>query len=240
MRDVSSDGAMAALATEEQSSPSSAYFGPIPSSPSQPSGPAASTTRPPGRTSSMSASPGPLNGNGTPPLPYRARTNSRRSNTVSGLEISPRTSPPQSRDLRMLPGAISAEPELLESTQTSPSAQLDDPSLPYRARMMSGDRRSTTGPRPPGSYIPDGRPEMVHRPSTSLSSSSYSQSRPTGVDGPYDPEREARERRLALLRTRLFNARQAIPEHVLLKIFRYPEECSEALEILDAVQNAEK
>ncbi|KAG8926373.1 hypothetical protein FRC01_008946 [Tulasnella sp. 417] len=203
----------------EQSSPTTNYFSPNPPTASRSS---TLTPRvrdiPPPPVRNMSARPGSMDSSstayGSAQVPYRPRTPSRKS-TLSSEGVPP---PSSSTTRPTFSNAYTSEPQ--EVRTPSPQA-VQTRAPPIEAR--------TPSQRLPGAYG-SGRPPTTHRSSTSMSSASYAQ------DSAYDIE----ERRRNELRARVEAARQLTPAHILLKIFREPQDCGDVFKLLDELGLKEK
>ncbi|KIO16940.1 hypothetical protein M407DRAFT_33414 [Tulasnella calospora MUT 4182] len=202
---------------EQSGNPATNYF-----TPSSPTAPRSSTLTqrvrdiPPPPVRNMSARPGSMDSSstayGSAQVPYRPRTPSRKS-TVNSEGISPSSSSSVTRPA--FGNAYTSEPQ-----------EVKTPS-PYAVQTRASPTEvRTPSQRLPGAYGST-RPAAAHRSSTSMSSAQ---------DSVYDME----ERRRNELRTRVETARQITPSHILLRIFREPEDCSEVFKLLDKLGLKEK
>lgn len=174
---------------------------------------------PPPPVRSMSVRPGSMDssstGYGSTQVPYRPRTPSRKSTVSSEGNPQPSSSPVARPAFG---NAYTSEPQ---EARTSALNAVQTRASPTEVRAPLQ--------RVPGAYG-QARPGAAHRSSTSMSSVSNAQ------DSAYDIE----ERRRNELRLRVEAARQHTPSHILLKIFREPEDCSEVFKMLDKLGLKEK
>ncbi|KAG9037458.1 hypothetical protein FRB95_005397 [Tulasnella sp. JGI-2019a] len=188
------------------------------------SGPNAASPVPPPRPPPLPprhSSQGSSNGPGTPPPPPP-----RPSSQALGTPNYP--PPPPPRPLYKPSGSLNHDYLQQQVTTVDSPQPMSTPLHVDAARPRPPQHQSSsTGPLPPGSYFP---PKPPARPYSVMSSSGSGFRK--GSKGE-DPERVAAEKKRDEFRIRIQAARAIVPKHIVLRVFKEPEECLEATEILD-------
>ncbi|KAH9940884.1 uncharacterized protein BXZ73DRAFT_42343 [Epithele typhae] len=202
------------------------------------------------------------------PAASPATSASPRTPTSSSSSGRSAAFPPSRHPVRSMSemGAGSPPPPALprKPARAFSGSEMDTPTAPTRADDYFGSSAATPTLPAPGPALvteePQGSPAMSTTSARSALGRAWpprgfrggrgspASSRPQTPSGEWAPQRGASygqvgtevERRRLDLQMRLWKARYEVPPHIPIRLFREPEECVEAEEILQRVQEREK